>query len=204
MNFERRGNTGPTRCLLRPAPSARTHLSGLLVVLLSCLATLVPTQDALAAGKRCGEIARTGEFATTELVSVKASRRVRCRTARVVLENQPRANRRGWECHSAGNEAECEKRSRRVSYGSARSVRPCGSIAFQRRTENGAGSIVTRGVRCRRARAVARGSRAYGPSRSRTYRARGFRCTARKAPLAITARIFTCRKARKTVAFLRT
>lgn len=188
------------RGLERRAPIRRRRSGALLVALLAALTASLPAEGALAAARSCGEIARIGEFGTAELVSVEA-RRVRCRVARAVLGDQRRAGRRGWECHSAGNEAECTRGRRFVSYGNARSVRRCGSIGSERDSDDVAGPIVVRRVGCRLARAVARGSRAYGPFRAPVYRARGFRCRAQKVGSALPTRLFTCRRGGKTVAF---
>src|SRR4051794_24444957 len=165
------------------------------------LLLLVPSASS-AATRTCGQIARVGE-AGTELVTVKALG-VRCAVARRVLVRHTLGRTsKGWECHSAGSEAECERGSQRATYRHAWS-RGCGSVAFQPNTDDGAGGIRARGTTCRRARAVARGSRPFGPTRPRSYTARGFRCTGRAVDAPLPTALYTCRDGRKTVAFQRT
>ena len=175
------------------------------LLLLSCavlgVALAQPPEQAAAAGKRCGEIARIGE-AGVELVSVRA-RGVRCRSARAVLADQAAATSNGWECNSAGSEAVCAKGDATASYGPARSARSCGSIGFEANSDNVASSITAVRASCRTARAVARGSRDYGPTHARRYRARRFRCRARALDSALPSVLYTCRRGKATVAFQR-
>lgn len=180
----------------------RVGMAACVVVALLASAVLgVAPAGAGTPGKRCGHIARVGE-AATEIASVRAAG-VHCAVARRVLERHTVGRTtRGWECHSAGTEGSCTRGGRTASYRAAKS-RGCGSIAFQRNTENGAGSIRARGVRCRAARAVARASKPYGPTHARTYRARGFTCRGRTLGSELPTAIYTCRKGRAVVAFQR-
>jgi hypothetical protein len=170
--------------------------------LVAALALLALPSTSSAATRGCGQIARVGET-DTELVTVRASG-VRCTVARRVLVRHTLGkSSKGWECHSAGSEAECERGSQRASYRPA-SSRSCGSVAFQPNTDDGAGGIRARGVSCKRARAVARGSQPFGPSNAGAYRKLGFRCTGRTVDAALPTALYTCRDGSATVAFQRT
>jgi hypothetical protein len=173
-----------------------------LALLIAALAVLALPSASSAATRTCGQIARAGEQ-TTELVTVRATG-VRCAFARRVLVRHTLGKTtRGWECHSAGPEAECERGDQKASYRLA-SSRDCGSIAFEPNTDDGVGGIRAKRVSCRRARAVARGSQPFGPSNPKSYRRRGFHCTGRTIDAPLPTALYTCRDGRAIVAFQRT
>src|SRR3954465_8901595 len=112
------------------------------LALLATLALLLVPSASSAATRTCGQIARVGET-STELVTVRADG-VRCSVARRVLVRHTLGkSSKGWECHSAGSEAEGKRGSRRATYRPA-SSHGCGSIAFQPNSDDGAAGIRAR------------------------------------------------------------
>jgi hypothetical protein len=171
-------------------------------VLPAALLLIAAFPAAASAAKRCGDIARVGE-AGTEIVKVSAAH-VGCATARRVLVRHTLGrSTSGWSCNSAGSEAVCTRGRAVARYRHARS-RGCGSIGFEPQSDNVAGRIRARHVGCRAARAVARGSRPYGPSHASSYRARRFHCTARPGrTTGLETALYTCRRGHAIVAFER-
>lgn len=88
------------------------------------------------------------------------------------------------------------------------SARSCGSIAFTPNSDEGAGDIRARGVRCRVARRVARASRSHGPSGEAgtifRYRARRFRCRGRELDTPLPSVRYRCVRGRSVVRFVKT
>lgn len=151
----------------------------------------------------CGELGRVGE-AGPAIVTVRASG-VGCRIARGVLEDYlAGSTRRGWKCHSAGEEGTCAREGAAASYGAAKRVRRCGSVGFEPNTDNVAGAIRAKRVSCRVARKVARGSRSTGPTHPVPYRAAGFSCRGVPVEAPLPFALYVCHRDRATVVFSRT
>ena len=153
--------------------------------------------------RRCGEIGRAVE-GTAVLVTVR-SRDVTCRSARRIVSDADVAADRGFHCDSAGAEKVCEKGDRRASYRAARRTRACGRIGFMPNTDDMASSITAKGIRCRRARSVARGARDADPTDPGSYELDGFRCVGTALDTPLPSALFSCRDGnRASVAFIRT
>jgi hypothetical protein len=158
--------------------------------------------DASAAVRPCGDIARVGERGT-EIAAVGAEG-VRCARARQVVVRHTLGKRtRGWSCVSAGSEGGCKRGDDSIGYARVRS-RNCGNVGFERQTDNGAFGIRARGVGCRVARRVARGSRPFGPGNPGSYRETDFNCRGRHiASAKLETALYTCRMGDAIVAFQR-
>ncbi len=138
------------------------------------------------------------------LVTVRAEG-VGCRTARRIVADGEVAAARGFHCESAGSEKVCEKGDRRASYRAARRTRDCGMVGFARDSDALAASITAKGVRCRRARAVARGAAEADPTDPGSYQRDGFRCVGTALDTPLPSALFSCRAGdRASVAFIRT
>jgi hypothetical protein len=175
----------------------RALLAGLLVL---ALARATP---AGAAVERCGEIGRAVEGSAV-LGTVRAAG-VGCRSARRIVADGDVAAARGFHCESAGAEKVCEKGERRASYRSARRTRECGVVGFARQSDAMAASITAKGLRCRRARGVARGSAGADPTDPGSYRSDGFHCVGSALDTPLPSALFSCRAGdRASVAFIRT
>ena len=175
----------------------RLPVAALLVT--AFLAALAPAVAAEA--RPCGALAVQSE-GQLQLARVTAAG-VRCAVARRVLADQLRAWEQGWNCHSAGVEAECTRDDSRAQYGPM-SSRDCGSVGFERNTDFGAFSIRAKRTSCVRARRVARASRAHGiGSPPYAYRAKGFSCRGRVGTDVLPQVVYTCRKGRSTIGFTR-
>lgn len=174
--------------------------AGLLALAFACALHAAP---AGAAVERCGEIGRAVEGSAV-LVTVRAEG-VGCRTARRIVADGEVAAARGFHCESAGSEKVCEKGDRRASYRAARRTRDCGMVGFVRDSDALAASITAKGVRCRRARAVARGAAETDPTDPGSYRRDGFRCVGTALDTPLPSALFSCRAGdRASVAFIRT
>jgi hypothetical protein len=179
----------------------RATLGVLLSGALCGAAAAAPAQGAEM--RRCGEIGRAVE-GTAVLVTVR-SRDVACPTARRIVSDADVAAARGFHCDSAGAEKVCEKGDRRASYRAARRTRSCGRIGFMPNTDDMASSITAKGIRCRRARAVARGARDADPTDPGSYELDGFRCVGTALGTPLPSALFSCRAGnRASVAFIRT
>jgi len=179
----------------------RATLGVLLTGALWGAAPAAPSQGAEM--RRCGEIGRAVE-GTAVLVTVR-SRDVTCRSARRIVSDADVAADRGFHCDSAGAEKVCEKGDRRASYRAARHTRSCGRIGFMPNTDEMASSITAKGIRCRRARAVARGARGADPTDPGSYEFDGFRCLGTALDTPLPSALFSCRAGnRASVAFIRT
>ena len=179
----------------------RTSLGVLLAGALWGAAPAVPAQGAEM--RRCGEIGRAVE-GTAVLVTVR-SQGVTCRTARRIVSDADVAADHGFHCDSAGAEKVCEKGDRRASYRAARRTRACGRIGFMPNTDAMASSITAKGIRCRRARSVARGARDADPTDPGSYELDGFRCVGTALDTPLPSALFSCRDGnRASVAFIRT
>ena len=181
--------------------SRRGPLGVLLALACWCAAPAAPAQAAEM--RRCGEIGRAVE-GTAVLVTVR-SQGVGCRTARRIVSDADVAADLGFHCDSAGAEKVCEKGDRRASYRAARRTRSCGRVGFMPNTDQMAAWITAKGVRCRRARAVARGSRDADPTDPGSYELDGFRCMGTALDTPLPSALFSCRMGnRASVAFIRT
>jgi hypothetical protein len=127
----------------------------------------------------CGDIAVNGESGVVELPVW--ARGVDCETARTVLGDFAAGLAQGWECHAAGEEAECRRGNAVATYGRApgfgapsrRAARRCGRFGLAPRTDNVVFRIRARRTSCRRARRMAR---AVYHGKRRPF---GFRCRGR-------------------------
>jgi hypothetical protein len=170
----------------------------------ACFAAAVaaPAQGSLQV-ERCGNIPRMGEDGP-ELVSVRATG-VSCRVARRTLAHQRRAERRGWECNSAGSEAVCTRGAQRASYtgGPEARVRECGNAFGTPNTDEGIFGIQALRTRCRLARKVARPAIDIDLDSDRhRYRGRRFRCRGRFDDTALPQVRWFCVRGTRAVAFV--